>query len=68
MSDWAGEWASKELSGYQRYKESEQMRKDHKKALARIAKLEAALKSIADNTCCESCREAALVASKALEE
>ena len=35
--------------------------------IARIEKLEAALRSIAANTCCDSCREAALVARKALE-
>ena len=34
---------------------------------ARIEKLEAALRSIAANACCDSCREAALVARKALE-
>ena len=34
---------------------------------ARIEKLEAALRSIVANACCDSCREAALVASKALE-
>jgi hypothetical protein len=33
----------------------------------RIEKLEAALRSIAANACCGSCREAALVAQKALE-
>ena len=33
----------------------------------RIEKLEAALRSIAANACCDSCREAALVARKALE-
>ena len=33
----------------------------------RIEKLEAALRSIAANACCNSCREAALVARKALE-
>jgi hypothetical protein len=32
----------------------------------RIEKLEAALRSIAANACCDSCREAALVARKAL--
>jgi hypothetical protein len=37
------------------------------KAAARIEKLEAALRSIAANACCDSCREAALVARKALE-
>ena len=34
---------------------------------SRIEKLEAALRSIAANACCDSCREAALVARKALE-
>ena len=34
----------------------------------RISKLEAALRSISANTCCETCREAALVAQKALEK
>ena len=34
----------------------------------RITKLEAALRSIAANACCDSCREAALVARKALED
>ena len=34
--------------------------------LSRIEKLEAALRSIAANACCDSCREAALVARKAL--
>ena len=38
------------------------------KALDRIEKLEAALRSIAANACCDSCREAALVARKALED
>ena len=33
----------------------------------RIEKLEAALRSIAANACCNGCREAALVARKALE-
>lgn len=33
-----------------------------------IDRLEAALRSIAANACCDSCREAALVARKALEE
>ena len=33
-----------------------------------IEKLEKALRSIAANACCDSCREAALVARKALEE
>ena len=33
----------------------------------RIEALEAALRSIAANACCDSCREAALVARKALE-
>jgi hypothetical protein len=33
----------------------------------RIEKLEAALREIAANACCDSCREAALVARKALE-
>ena len=37
------------------------------KATDRIEKLEAALRSIAANACCDSCREAALVARKALE-
>lgn len=35
--------------------------------MRRIEKLEAALRSIAANTCCDSCREAALVARKALD-
>jgi len=35
--------------------------------LTRIEKLEAALRSIAANACCDSCRESALVARKALE-
>lgn len=34
---------------------------------ARIAELEAALLSIARNTCCDRCQEAALVARAALE-
>lgn len=34
---------------------------------ARIAELEAALSSIARNTCCDKCQEAALVARAALE-
>ena len=38
-----------------------------KEAADRIEKLEAALHSIAANACCDSCREAALVARKALE-
>ena len=33
----------------------------------RIEKLEAALREIAGNACCNSCREAALVARKALD-
>ena len=33
----------------------------------RIEKLVAALRSIVANACCDSCREAALVARKALE-
>ena len=33
----------------------------------RLAKLEAALSSIASNTCCDGCQEAALVARAALE-
>ena len=37
-----------------------------KLAADRIEKLEAALRSIAANACCDSCREAALVARKAL--
>ena len=37
-------------------------------AADRIEKLEAALRSIAANACCDSCREAALVARKALED
>ena len=36
-------------------------------AASRIEQLEAALRSIAANACCDSCREAALVARKALE-
>ena len=36
-------------------------------AADRIERLEAALRSIAANACCDSCREAALVARKALE-
>ena len=36
-------------------------------AADRIEKLEAALRSIAANACCDSCREAALVARNALE-
>ena len=38
-----------------------------REAADRIEKLEAALRSIAANACCDSCREAALVARKALE-
>lgn len=34
----------------------------------RIEQLEAALKSIAKNTCCDKCQEAALVAREALED
>ena len=41
--------------------------KELERAADRIEKLEAALRSIAANTCCDSCREAALVARKALE-
>lgn len=37
-------------------------------AAYRIEQLEAALQSIAANTCCDRCQEAALVARKALEE
>jgi hypothetical protein len=36
-------------------------------AADRIEKLEAALRSIAANKCCDGCREAALVAHRALE-
>jgi hypothetical protein len=36
-------------------------------AANRIEKLEAALQSIAANACCDSCRETALVAHRALE-
>jgi len=35
--------------------------------LSRIEKLKAALRSIAANACCDSCREAALVAREALD-
>ena len=38
-----------------------------KPAADRIEKLEAALRSIAANACCDSCHEAALVARNALE-
>lgn len=38
-----------------------------REAAARIAELEAALSSIARNTCCDRCQEAALVARAALE-
>jgi hypothetical protein len=38
-----------------------------REAADHIEKLEAALRSIAANACCDSCREAALVARKALE-
>ena len=37
------------------------------KQSTRIEKLETALRSIAANACCNSCREAALVARKALD-
>ena len=37
------------------------------RAADRIEKLETALRSIAANACCDSCREAALVARKALD-
>jgi hypothetical protein len=40
---------------------------DYRRAANRIEKLEAALRSIAANACCDSCLEAALVARKALE-
>ena len=43
------------------------MNADHTIRKTRIEKLEAALRSIAANACCDSCREAALVARKALE-
>ena len=36
-------------------------------AADRIEQLEAALRSISNNTCCDNCREAALVARAALE-
>ena len=39
----------------------------YNKSADHIEKLEAALRSIAANACCDSCREAALVARKALE-
>jgi hypothetical protein len=42
--------------------------KELTKRAHRIEKLEAALRSIAANACCDSCREAALVARKALEK
>ena len=38
-----------------------------REAADRIEALESALRSIAANACCDSCREAALVARKALE-
>ena len=37
-------------------------------AEARVAELEAALKSIASNTCCDKCQEASLVARTALQQ
>ena len=40
----------------------------YNKSADHIEKLETALRSIAANACCDSCREAALVARKALEE
>jgi hypothetical protein len=39
----------------------------YNKSADHIEKLESALRSIAANACCDSCREAALVARKALE-
>ena len=42
--------------------------KKHTDQQARIDALEKALKSIASNTCCEPCQEAALVARQALLE
>jgi hypothetical protein len=38
------------------------------KAADEIARLSAALQSIADNTCCDGCREAGRVAALALKE
>lgn len=43
------------------------MFKDVEAQAARIAEMEAALSSIARNTCCDKCQEAALVARAALE-
>lgn len=43
------------------------MFKDMAALEARIAELKAALSSIARNTCCDKCQEAALVARAALE-
>ena len=46
---------------------AEAVSKENVRLNERIEKLEAALRSIAANACCDSCREAALVARKALE-
>ena len=46
---------------------AEAVSKENARLNNRIEKLEAALRSIAANACCDSCREAALVARKALE-
>lgn len=47
---------------------AEAVSKENARLNERIKKLEAALCSIAANACCDSCREAALVARKALVE
>lgn len=54
-------------SGYSGYGLLKRDAEELANAANRIEQLEAALRSIAANACCDSCREAALVARKALE-
>ena len=54
-------------SGYSGYGLLKRDAEELANAANRIEQLEAALRSIAANACCDSCREASLVARKALE-
>ena len=54
-------------SGYSGYGLLKRDAEELANAANRIEQLEAALRSIAANSCCNNCREAALVARKALE-
>lgn len=51
---------------YVKLEDARKLREGWDKADERIAELEAALSSIARNTCCDRCQEAALVARAAL--